>query len=73
VLRDKVRAALAGTTSFEEFTERLRREGALVRLRMSTVNPEEVTGYAVALPPRAPTSAQASGLCGSGAASSLRT
>ena len=49
VLRGKVRAALAGATSFEELTERLRRDGVLVRLRMSTVNPEEVTGYAVAL------------------------
>ena len=49
VLRGKVRAALAGATSFEEFAERLRRDGVLVRPRMSTVNPEEVTGYAVAL------------------------
>ena len=49
VLRGKVRAALAGAKSFEEFTERLRRDSVLVRLRMSTVNPEEVTGYAVAL------------------------
>jgi hypothetical protein len=51
VLRGKVRAALAGATSFEEFTERLRRDGVLVRPRMSTLDPEEVTGYAVALPP----------------------
>ena len=49
VLRGKVRAALAGATSFEEFAERLSRDGVLVRPRMSTLNPEEVTGYAVAL------------------------
>jgi hypothetical protein len=57
VLRDKVRAALAGTTSFEQFTERLRRDGVLVRPRMSTVNPDEITGYAVALPPTGPDAA----------------
>jgi hypothetical protein len=51
VLRGKVRAALAGATSFEQFTERLRRDGVLVRPRMSTLDPEVVTGYAVALPP----------------------
>ena len=49
VLRGKVRAALAGATSFEEFAERLRRDGVRCRPRMSTVNPGEVTGYAVAL------------------------
>jgi hypothetical protein len=49
VLRGKVRAALAGATGFEEFRERLRRDGVLVRPRMSTLDPEEVTGYAVAL------------------------
>jgi hypothetical protein len=49
VLRGKVRAALAGANSFEEFSERLRRDGVLVRPRMSTLNPDEVTGYAVAL------------------------
>jgi hypothetical protein len=52
VLRGKVRAALAGANSFEEFSERLRRDGVLVRPRMSTLNPDEVTGYAVALLPR---------------------
>jgi hypothetical protein len=51
VLRGKVRSALAGATSFEQFTDRLRRDGVLVRPRMSTLDPEEVTGYAVALPP----------------------
>ena len=51
VLRGKVRAALAGATSFEEFSDRLSRDGVLVRPRMSTLHPEEVTGYAVALRP----------------------
>ncbi len=49
VLRGKVRAALAGANSFTEFSERLSRDGVLVRPRMSTLDPEEVTGYAVAL------------------------
>jgi hypothetical protein len=49
VLRGKVRAALAGASSFAEFSERLRRDGVLVRPRMSTRDPGEVTGYAVAL------------------------
>ncbi len=49
VLRAKVRAALAGSNSFTEFSERLSRDGVLVRPRMSTLDPEEVTGYAVAL------------------------
>jgi len=52
VLRGKVRAALAGANSFEQFSERLRRDGVLVRPRMSTQDPEQVTGYAVALLPR---------------------
>jgi hypothetical protein len=49
VLRGKVRAALAGANNFEEFSERLRRDGVLVWPRMSTQDPEQVTGYAVAL------------------------
>jgi len=49
VLRAKVRAALAGANSFEMFSERLSRDGVLVRLRLSTLDPDEVTGYAVAL------------------------
>ena len=49
VLRAKVRAALAGANSFTEFTQRLSLDGVLVRPRMSTLNPEQVTGYAVAL------------------------
>ena len=49
VLRGKVRAALAGASSFEEFSDRLRLDGVMVRPRMSTLDPDEVTGYAVAL------------------------
>ena len=49
VLRAKVRAALAGANSFGEFSERLSRDGVLVRPRTSTLDPEEVTGHAVAL------------------------
>jgi len=49
VLRSKVRAALAGAGSFAELSERLRRDGVLVKPRMSVQDPDEVTGYAVAL------------------------
>lgn len=49
VLRGKVRAALAGAASFEEFSARLSLDGVLVRPRMSTQDPDEMTGYAVAL------------------------
>jgi len=52
VLRGKVRAALAGANSFEEFSARLSLDGVLVRPRMSMLDPEEVTGYAVAMRPR---------------------
>jgi hypothetical protein len=52
VLRGKVRAALAGADSFAEFSHRLSLDGLLVRPRMSTVHPDEITGYAVALRPR---------------------
>jgi hypothetical protein len=51
VLRARVRVALAGSRSWEEFTERLRLDGVLVRPRYSTVNPGEITGYAVSLLP----------------------
>lgn len=50
VLRRQVRAAAAGASSKAEFFNRLRREGLLVRERMSERNVGEVTGYAVALP-----------------------
>jgi len=49
VLRGKVRAALAGASGFTEFSERLSMAGVLVRPRMSTLDPQEMTGYAVAL------------------------
>jgi len=58
MLRSRVRAALAGANSFEEFSERLSRDGVLVRPRMSTLNPDEVTGYAVALCARGAEAAQ---------------
>jgi hypothetical protein len=49
VLRARVRAALAGSEDWDDFADRLRRSGVLVRERYSTRNPGEVTGYAVAL------------------------
>jgi hypothetical protein len=49
VLRARVRVALAGSTSWKEFTERLSVDGVLVRPRYSTLNAGEITGYAVAL------------------------
>ncbi len=51
VLRARVRDAVAGSRSWEEFTGRLSDDGVLVRPRFSTVNPSEITGYAVALRP----------------------
>jgi len=51
VLRGRVRAALVGSTNWEEFADRLHASGVLVRERYSTVNDGEITGYAVALPP----------------------
>jgi hypothetical protein len=51
VLRGRVRVALAGSQDSEEFTDRLRRSGVLVRERYSTRNPGQITGYAVALRP----------------------
>ena len=59
VLRGKVRAALAGASSFEQFGDRLSREGVLVRPRMSVEDPDEVTGYAVALRPHGADAAKA--------------
>lgn len=52
VLRGQVRAAAAGASNQDEFFDRLRADGLLVRERMSERNPGEVTGYAVALPDR---------------------
>lgn len=51
VLRARVRDALAGAGSWEEFADRLSVDGVLVRPHYSTTNPGEVTGYAVALRP----------------------
>ena len=52
VLRRQVRTALAGSDNLEQFLDRLRSDGVLVRERFSTLNPDEITGYAVALPHR---------------------
>ncbi|GGM24127.1 relaxase [Dactylosporangium sucinum] len=49
-LRRKVRTAVAGAADEDEFFARLRDAGVLVRLRHSATNPDQVTGYAVALP-----------------------
>jgi hypothetical protein len=49
-LRRHVATAAASAASGEEFFALLETAGVLVRLRYSTRNPGEVTGYAVALP-----------------------
>nr|WP_240742412.1 hypothetical protein [Micromonospora zingiberis] len=49
-LRREVRAAAATATDEDDFVNRLQAAGVLVRLRHSTINPDEVTGYAVGLP-----------------------
>jgi hypothetical protein len=49
-LRREVCSAAAGAGSEREFFTRLRAAGVLVRERFSTVNPGEITGYAVGLP-----------------------
>jgi hypothetical protein len=48
-LRRIVSTAAAGAASEEEFFTRLREAGVLVRTRISTRDPGQVTGYAVAL------------------------
>lgn len=48
-LRRAVCTAAAGSGSEEEFFGRLREEGVLARVRCSTRNPGQITGYAVAL------------------------
>ena len=50
VLRQLVRAAAAGSSGWEDFTERLRQSGVQLRPRMSEKTPGQITGYAVALP-----------------------
>ena len=49
-LRRRVRAAVAASLSEEEFFARLADDGVLVKLRPSQTNPDEFTGYSVALP-----------------------
>ncbi|MFV2101832.1 relaxase/mobilization nuclease domain-containing protein [Micromonospora sp. LOL_024] len=49
-LRREVRAAAAAAVDEDDFLSRLQSAGVLVRLRHSTINPDEVTGYAVGLP-----------------------
>ncbi|MBQ1076691.1 relaxase [Micromonospora sp. C31] len=49
-LRRRVRTAVAAAGSELEFLDRLRQAGVLIRVRRSTVNADEITGYAVALP-----------------------
>jgi hypothetical protein len=49
-LRREVRAVAATATDDADFFARLRHAGVQVRLRHSTRNPDQVTGYAVALP-----------------------
>jgi hypothetical protein len=49
-LRRTVRAAASEASSEQDFLDRLRAFGALVRPRISTTKPQQLTGYAVALP-----------------------
>ncbi|MFC0100065.1 relaxase [Micromonospora marina] len=49
-LRRRVRRAVAAAGSEEEFFTLLREAGVLVRLRRSSTNAQQITGYAVALP-----------------------
>jgi hypothetical protein len=49
-LRREVRAAAAAATSEPDFFHRLRAAGVLIKLRESSINPGQVTGYAVGLP-----------------------
>lgn len=49
-LRREVRAAAAAAAGEDEFVRLLEAAGILVRLRISTTDPHDVTGYAVGLP-----------------------
>jgi hypothetical protein len=49
-LRREVRAAAAAATGDADFFHHLRGAGLLVKLRESTINPGQTTGYAVGLP-----------------------
>jgi hypothetical protein len=51
-LRREVCTAAAAAGTEQEFFALLRKAGVLVRERHSTVNPGEVTGYALGLPGR---------------------
>jgi hypothetical protein len=48
-LRRRVRAVVAASLSEEEFFARLRDDGVLIKVRPSQLNPDEFTGYSVAL------------------------
>jgi len=50
VLRRKVAAAAGGASTEHEFFARLDQAGVLVRRRYSSIDPGQVTGYAVSLP-----------------------
>jgi len=52
VLRRRVRAAAGSADDLQGFLGNLERNGTMVRLRYSQQDPEQVTGYAVALPGR---------------------
>jgi hypothetical protein len=69
-LRRHVSTAAASAASTTEFFARLDQAGVLVRLRYSTKNPGQVTGYAVALPGD---TTKAGDRSGTGAASSPPT
>lgn len=49
-LRRQVLTAAAGARTEHEFLQRLQQADILIRLRHSTTNPDQITGYAVALP-----------------------
>jgi hypothetical protein len=53
-LRRHVRTAAAGARTLPEFFHRLEQAGVLVRKRYSEQHPDQLTGYAVALPDRSP-------------------
>ncbi len=50
VLRRRVRAAAGSADDLQGFLSHLERNGTMIRLRYSQRDPEQVTGYAVALP-----------------------
>jgi hypothetical protein len=49
-LRREVCAAAGGARTEQDFFGRLEQAGVLIRLRYSTINPDQVTGFAVGLP-----------------------